>query len=166
MEPADPVMPHRPFASLIEKVRAALKTSSLQDVLHDNPMLLDLIVFAEQTVPKNRHLDINDFLSQIEALSKATPAPPALRKAPLLDPWCAVIDQGCPVLIGVVEGHPFLRLAGRMRSSPLFQVSRGQGWARTWSRFYRLSHYDHGLRDKWISRGGIREDAMLIRLED
>lgn len=131
MEPADPLIPHRPFISFIEKVRAAVKTSSLQDVLHDNPMLLDLIVLAEQTGPINRNLDINGLLIHIDALSKETPAPSALRKAPLLDPWCAVIDQGCPVLIGVAEGHPVLHLGARMRSSPLFQVSLRQGWART-----------------------------------
>ena len=105
MEPADPVIPHRPFMSLIEKVRAALKTSSRQDVLQDNPMLLDLSILAEQTVPINSPLDINGLLIHIDALSKDTPAPSALRKAPLLDPWCAVIDLGCPVLIGVAVGQ-------------------------------------------------------------
>lgn len=63
--------------------------------------------------------------------------PSDLRDAPLLTNWTAS-HRLRPCLAGTVIGHP--RLGDRtISTSELFAIDRKAGWARTFSRFYRLA---------------------------
>lgn len=44
----------------------------------------------------------------------------------------------CPCLIGRVRGHPLPGDRPNIRTSQLIAFDTEQGWAGTWSRFYRL----------------------------
>ena len=54
----------------------------------------------------------------------------------------AIGTDSCPRLYGRVTGHPRLREGARIYTSPYFQVDPEAGWARTWSRIYKLGRYD------------------------
>ena len=97
--------------------------------------------------PPELLLSVDDAVRWEEALAVydritagAAPHPRDLDSAPLLSRW----QRGAmpalePVLIGVVDGHP--RLPGRRQvaTSRLIALDAEQGWARTVSRWYRLS---------------------------
>ena len=58
--------------------------------------------------------------------------------APILDEWQLVV-RPVPCLVGLSTGHP--RLPGERRSivtSEIFLISESLGWARSYSRWYRL----------------------------
>lgn len=79
-----------------------------------------------------------DLISHLEYLSTAQPRAEELR-----DEWSAGVGgDGCARLFGRVTGHPLLRKGARIYTSPYLQVDPAAGWARTWSRFYRLGRYD------------------------
>jgi len=62
----------------------------------------------------------------------------ACRRAPILDEWRYAV-RPVPCLVGLSTGHP--RLPGERRSimtSELFLISEELGWARSYSRWYRL----------------------------
>lgn len=61
-----------------------------------------------------------------------------MRAAPLLDCW-TLGELTTPCLIGAVVGHPLLGDRPRIHTSQLIAVDPDVGWARTWSRFYRLA---------------------------
>ncbi len=68
------------------------------------------------------------------------PKPDDLQSAPMLSPWVAVRDMqfGGAILVGLQTGHP--TLTGRLiNTSRLCGIDPGQAWARTASRWYRLS---------------------------
>jgi hypothetical protein len=65
------------------------------------------------------------------------PSAALLEHAPLLEQWSFAIIQR-PCLMGAVEGHPLLGDLSRMHTSELFAIDQAAGWARTWSRYYRL----------------------------
>jgi hypothetical protein len=60
-----------------------------------------------------------------------------LAGAPWLDNW----SHGAlfsPCLFGEVAGHPLLGNRPRIHTSQLMYLDFEQGWARTWTRYYRL----------------------------
>lgn len=58
--------------------------------------------------------------------------------APFLDRWEVVRDAfSYTILMGWVTGHPTLR-GPAIRTSPLLRLNISAGWARTYSRYYRL----------------------------
>lgn len=58
--------------------------------------------------------------------------------APFLDKWEVVRDAfNYTILYGRVTGHPTLR-GPAIKTSPLLRLNAAAGWARTFSRFYRL----------------------------
>lgn len=65
------------------------------------------------------------------------PSDAMLRGAPILHSWSAA-EGPAPYLIGSVVGHPLLGDRPFIHTSEIFAIDLGQGWARTWSRFYRL----------------------------
>lgn len=68
-----------------------------------------------------------------------TPMPETLAGAPVLRHWLPVLDPGAvPCLIGNVSGHPKLEDGKRINTSKLLALDPAGGWARTWSRWYRL----------------------------
>jgi len=60
-----------------------------------------------------------------------------LAAAPILDFWTPAIRQSA-ALAGVVAGHALIRDGKMALTSHLFAIDRDHGWARTWSRYYRL----------------------------
>ncbi len=61
-----------------------------------------------------------------------------LAMAPFLDRWEVVRDPfDFTIMLGRVTGHPTLR-GPAIRTSPLMRLNAQAGWARTFSRFYRL----------------------------
>jgi hypothetical protein len=60
-----------------------------------------------------------------------------LAGAPVIDLWRPAIRQ-CSTLIGLVTGHPLIGNGRPTLTSHLFAIDAEAGWARTWSRYYRL----------------------------
>jgi hypothetical protein len=71
------------------------------------------------------------------------PAADDLAAAPLLDDWYFALYPGSVdlCLCGRVNGHPSLS-NGMITTSPLVTIRIEDGWARTFSRFYRLGRCD------------------------
>jgi len=60
-----------------------------------------------------------------------------LGAAPILEGW-ALGGLVAPCLLGAVIGHPLLGSRPHIHTSQLIAMDADLGWARTWSRFYRL----------------------------
>lgn len=59
-------------------------------------------------------------------------------ETPVLDRWLRAA-QFAPCLVGLSSGHPLLPGRNRFIStSKLWLIDEEHGWARTWSRWYRL----------------------------
>lgn len=68
--------------------------------------------------------------------SKQFPTSHELEDAPLIDEYkIDLIDR--PVLVGQAYKHPRLGSTG-IQTTELWAIAPTLGWARTWSRFYRL----------------------------
>ena len=65
--------------------------------------------------------------------------PPDLSGAPIIDMWRPA-SRFAPALLGVVDGHPVLKSSRPKMTSELFAMDAAGGWARTWSRWYRLGN--------------------------
>ncbi|CAO4171753.1 DUF6634 family protein [Methylorubrum populi] len=65
------------------------------------------------------------------------PTADRLRDAPTLSRWRIVITP-VPHLLGVVSGHPEIAEGHVCRTSAVFVFDSEKGYARTYSRFYRL----------------------------
>lgn len=69
------------------------------------------------------------------------PSSEDLRAAPLIDKWSyGLIPARC--IAGSVRGHPILGNRARVHTSELVLIDPEHGWARTWSRYYRLGTPD------------------------
>jgi hypothetical protein len=67
-----------------------------------------------------------------------TPKDSDLAEAPLIEDWVFAHVDGAIVLVGRVTGHPILRSDKLKRTSALLAINEKAGWARTYSRYYRL----------------------------
>ncbi len=65
------------------------------------------------------------------------PSASDLVDVPIIDMWRPA-RRFAPALIGLVAGHPILRSSKPKMTSELFALDTDAGWARTWSRWYRL----------------------------
>lgn len=81
---------------------------------------------------------VRAFRDHLFALMTTVPDAATAAAAPTLDRWCVIRSRGDCLLIGRVNGHPLLRENARATTSPLFRIAAADGWARTWSRIYRL----------------------------
>lgn len=66
------------------------------------------------------------------------PTAAELQDAPLLSDW-EVRLAPVPHLVGIVLGHPYLPDGDQCQTSQLYTIDPIAGYARTLSRFYRLS---------------------------
>lgn len=82
----------------------------------------------------------------------------------MLESWCAGLMDPTPRLFGRVTGHPRLREGARIFTSPYLRVNPAEGWARTWSRYYRLGKYDRRFFGELMIDGVVRAGAELIEL--
>jgi hypothetical protein len=65
------------------------------------------------------------------------PRPADLSAAPVIDQWSyGLVPARC--IVGSVRGHPILGNSARIHTSELILIDPEHGWARTWSRYYRL----------------------------
>lgn len=83
-----------------------------------------------------------------------------LATAPFLDRWEVVRDAfDFTIMLGRVTGHPTLR-GPAIRTSPLIRLNAQAGWARTFSRFYRLgvplSKVDPGSRATFLAAAATK----------
>lgn len=148
----DEIDPRTPFLDEIAVVRALLGPDSgewptVKVTLSPCLKLLFDIYCEKQLYQRTRSgagmPRLVDLLDELERLSTIQPDLKELRNAPILDQWSAGIGtDGCPRLYGRVTGHPRLREGARIYTSPYFQVDPEAGWARTWSRIYKLCRYD------------------------
>lgn len=67
----------------------------------------------------------------------AAPNPDDLAEAPVLDLY-GETRRHAPAIVGIVAGHPTLVGRRTLLTSEIFCLDRTEGWARSWSRFYRL----------------------------
>ena len=110
------------------------------------------------------------FCDYVIDMSMQSPTSEALRTAPVIERWCAlreVFEEATyPCLIGYVSGHPILREGARVRTSALIRIEPQEGWARTWSRHYRLGKRDAAMfqeleRDRRL-RPGLEIDWDIM----
>lgn len=94
-----------------------------------------------------KHRRLADDLDRIAR--NRPPGPEELQVAPLLMEWRVYVAP-LPRLVGVVLGHPYIPDGHACHTSELFTFDPIAGYARTLSRFYRLTtrpagKYDRGL---------------------
>jgi hypothetical protein len=96
---------------------------------------------AATTTSQNRGSPIRELeklIGDLRNLSAGkTPSEHKLQAFPLLDQWSfGFLPAAC--LVGSVRGNPILGNRARVHTSQLVFVDQEHGWARTWSRCYRL----------------------------
>ena len=95
-----------------------------------------MITFAGK--PHQLAVDAARLAADIERIAGGVaPTEPDLEAAPLLDGWRPGVVWH-EVLLGTVVDHPRLGTKPTITTSQLFCLDLERGWARTWSRFYRL----------------------------
>jgi hypothetical protein len=70
-------------------------------------------------------------------LSHGQPSDADLAGAPIIDCWQSALRPQ-RALVGVVTGHPSIGPGRPAVTSALYAFDPVAGWARTWSRFYRV----------------------------
>lgn len=70
-------------------------------------------------------------------LADGEPSAEALATAPILDHW-AIVARMRPALTGASIGHPALGDRRLITTTEVFALDPRGGWARTYSRYYRL----------------------------
>ncbi|OWY11368.1 hypothetical protein B6V74_05030 [Thioclava sp. F42-5] len=150
-----------------------LDLGSTQQLIREHPALAPLL----QTYLADRALggqggsigdgrfDSNSFLTWVVELSRLRPSIADLETAPLLDPWCPIVEDDVPLLVGQVFGHPHLREGARVRTSPLMNLQPKSGWARSCNRFYRLGLYDPSFLKTLQKDGRLSTSAKLLRAD-
>jgi len=108
--------------------------------------------------------DLFDLCDHIDSLAGAVPDMPALETAPRIDRWCGAVVEDLPVLVGVVTGHPRLREGARTVTSPLVRIASDQGWARTFSRYYRLGRPDLSVFFALLAESRLRSGARRFEI--
>jgi hypothetical protein len=88
---------------------------------------------VEATIAKLRKLATD--LSRIRSGEGPTRA--EMVGAPVLD-WWSLGVRPARCLIGMPHGHPILRESNRVATSELFAIDTSRGFARTYSRIYKL----------------------------
>lgn len=147
--PEDIPRAHLPLAEAFENLDTAVHMSADGTTTKQIPRALqpawrtffqtmygtDTPFITPETTPAG---SVQAFRDHIFALMTAVPDATTLAQAPTLERWCVIRDRQNCRLIGRVRGHPILRENARATTSALFRIAAADGWARTWSRIYRL----------------------------
>jgi hypothetical protein len=75
--------------------------------------------------------------SDLERMTMFVPDPEVLSDAPLLSDW-VLAHRRAMALAGRVAEHPVLGDRRSIMTSEIYALDPGGGWARSWTRFYRL----------------------------
>jgi len=163
MTPDDIVDPLRPLQHLSEALRDTihLRPGAQRDIAPDIAQLLGTWRWAKGVDPAAPILsqDLVSLCDHLDALTQAEPETIVLADAPRIDRWCAAVVDDLPVLLGVVTGHPLLRECARTMTSPLIRIALDKGWARTFSRYYRLGRPDPSFFSALLAEGRLHPGA-------
>jgi len=168
----DEIDPRTPFLDEIAVVRALLGADPGEwptvNVMLSPCLKLLFDIYSEKHLYQPTRVGMPrlvDLLDELERLSTIQPDLEDLRDAPILDRWSAGIGaDGCARLFGRVTGHPLIREGARIYTSPYLQLNQTSGWARTWSRYYRLGRYDRGFLGELIIDGVVGPSTRSIKL--
>lgn len=80
---------------------------------------------------------LRDLADALTRIRDGGPTADDLADAPVLDRF-VIVPRMRPSLAGIAAGHPVLSGDRIIRTSELFAIDSDAGWARTYSRFYRL----------------------------
>ncbi|MEH2567457.1 DUF6634 family protein [Bradyrhizobium sp. AZCC 2289] len=72
-----------------------------------------------------------------EIREQKAPSAADLKAIPLLDQWSLGLVSA-PCIVGTAVGHPNLGNRARIHTTQMVLMDWESGWARTWSRYYRL----------------------------
>jgi hypothetical protein len=111
-------------------------------------MLTKLFPFLDPaSMPPDLPAKLRRLATDIESLSYRPLSALALRDAPTIEGWAAILAPVGVCLVGQAIGHP--RLGDRpVITSPLYAADPHGRWVRTTSRFYRLGEpADAAARD-------------------
>lgn len=106
--------------------------------------------------------DLRSLCDRIDVLVGTVPEPSMLAAGARIDGWCGALVDDLPVLVGVVTGHPRLRHGARCITSPLVRIEPDKGWARTFSRYYRLGRPDRSCLTDLLAEGRLRSDTRAF----
>ena len=103
-----------------------------------NPGALKMAVISERGSLTSLENQLTRLLCDIRDLRAGElPSSKDLMDAPIIEQWSlGLIPASC--LVGSVCGHPILGNRARISTSHLVLIDPDHGWARTWSRYYRL----------------------------
>jgi hypothetical protein len=127
-------------------------------------MLTKLFPFLDPaSIPPDLPAKLRRLATDLESLSHRPVSAFALRDAPAIDGWAAMLAPVGVCLIGQATRHP--RLGNRpVITSPLYAADPDGRWVRTTSRFYRLGEpADAAARDlleqMFAASGGTDDDG-------
>jgi len=162
MHPDDIFDPHRPLQQPVDDLRTALHLGEVQDdraLARTMPDVLGGLFRLHALEGGQPEQPLRDalaaFCDHVEALTAAEPDTATLAAAPRIDRWSAILHRDAVCLIGRVTGHPRLREGARATTSPILRIAPAAGWARTWSRTYRLGREDRTFLFEVIADGRL-----------
>lgn len=157
MTPADITDPLRPLLYITDSLRTGTLTDAdpgIPPLMRTHRLMTGANPFA--TILRQ---DLRDLCDRIDTIAGTVPEPSTLADAPRIDRWCGAVVDDLPILVGVVTGHPRLRQGARCTTSPLVRIEPDEGWARTFSRFYRLGRPDRSCLTDLLAEGRMGRDA-------
>ena len=162
MTPDDIADPRRPLQYVTDGLRVGTLTES-------DPGIAPLVRthrLLNGTGPFDAILrqDLLDLCDHIDSLAAAVPDPSTFETSPRIDRWCGAVVDDLPVLVGVVTGHPQLRQGARTVTSPLLRIAPEAGWARTFSRYYRLGRHDRAFLIGLQAEGRLRPQTRAFEI--
>jgi len=113
-------------------------------------MLTDLFPFLEPArIAPDLPGQLRRLAADLDDLRRIKVRPFALRDAPLVENWAAVLAPVGVCLIGQVSGHPVLG-DGPIITSPLYAADPGGRWVRSTARFYLLGEPAGAHMRDWL----------------
>lgn len=166
-----PFDPHRPMRSWV----AILDQLSLSDEAGDAEITATLPPVFRRMYPEFRRHHVggpegqsfDSFRGHIRGLDATLPTMDDLETAPELCRWSLVRRPASAYcqLTGYVTGHPQLDWGSPVVTSTVFRIGPGRQWARTSSRFYRLTEYDPTILERMHATGVISRDAQMVQID-
>lgn len=165
---------YRPLDGQLARLESGLHEEGAEKLSLDSidPVMRDLFRMHEQGLRPHSGAEeslllprLKRFLADVAAWVEAEPTAPELAVAPLIESWTVVRKAGCAALVGRTTAHPLLREGARTLTSPLLRLAPEQGWARCWSRYYRLGRQDRTIYDQLVAEGLFsRQKTPVVRL--